>query len=80
MKPSRLDRAHKGSYLNEAKRIFLEGSRFASPVDAVESGERTIAEWCDTLAMVRAKSGDTDLPMVHTEEQLLSASRAERGR
>lgn len=70
MKSTRSGRSDKGNYLQEAKRVFLEGSRFTSPVDAVEAGERTISDWCDTLALIRSRHGYSELPTVQSEEQL----------
>jgi hypothetical protein len=44
-------------YLKTARRIFLEGTSFSAPVDAVVSGARTIEEWCDCLRQLRLEYG-----------------------
>jgi hypothetical protein len=36
-----------------ARREFLKGTTFRTPVDAVESGARSIEDWCDCLATHR---------------------------
>ncbi len=41
------------SYLKRASRRFLEGTRYKTPVEAVEAGARTLAEWADTLSEER---------------------------
>jgi hypothetical protein len=41
------------SYLKRASRRFLEGTRYKTPVEAVEAGTRTLAEWADTLGEER---------------------------
>jgi hypothetical protein len=41
------------SYLKRASRRFLEGTRYKTPVEAVEAGARTLAEWADTLGEER---------------------------
>jgi hypothetical protein len=45
------------SYWAQARAQFLKGTRFRSPVEAVEAGARTTQEWCDVLARVKAESG-----------------------
>jgi hypothetical protein len=42
-------------YMRLAKQEFLEGSRFRTPVDAVESGSRKIEDWCDLVSVYRQK-------------------------
>jgi hypothetical protein len=44
-------------YLKTARRLFLEGTSFSAPVDAVISGARTIEEWCDCLRQLRLEYG-----------------------
>ena len=51
------------SYLQQARDVFLEGSRFRSPVDAVASGERSIEEWCACLNRIRLMYGMTVEPV-----------------
>jgi hypothetical protein len=36
-----------------ARQEFLKGTKFRTPVDAVESGVRSIEDWCDCLAVHR---------------------------
>ena len=36
---------------------FLQGTRFRSPVEAVEAGVRAVQNWCDLLARVKVESG-----------------------
>lgn len=46
------------SYLKRASRRFLEGTRFKSPVEAVEAGARTLGEWADVLSEERESEND----------------------
>ncbi len=46
-----------GGYLKTARRMFLEGTPFTSPFDAVSNGARTIEEWCDCLRQLRLEYG-----------------------
>ena len=52
--------AAKTNYLLEAKKRFLEGTKFRTPIEAVEAGARSTGEWCDMLANVRAEMGSRD--------------------
>jgi hypothetical protein len=52
--------AAKTNYLQEAKKRFLEGTKFRTPIEAVEAGHRSAGEWCDTLALVRSEMGSRD--------------------
>jgi hypothetical protein len=52
--------AAKTNYLQEAKKRFLEGTKFRTPIEAVEAGYRSAGEWCDTLASVRSEMGSRD--------------------
>jgi hypothetical protein len=36
-----------------ARQEFLKGTRFRTPVEAVERGARSIEDWCDCLAAHR---------------------------
>jgi hypothetical protein len=45
------------SYWAQARAQFLQGTRFRSPFEAVEASARTVQEWCDVLASVKAESG-----------------------
>ena len=45
--------ARSEGYLRAASRKFLEGTSFRSPVEAVESGAKSVLEWCDCLALAR---------------------------
>lgn len=40
---------HQTKYLKRAKHRFLQGTRFRTPYDAVESGKRTIEDWLSIL-------------------------------
>jgi hypothetical protein len=42
-------------YMKLARQEFLEGTRFRTPVDAVESGARKIEDWCDLVSIYRQK-------------------------
>ena len=46
------------SYLKRASRRFLEGTRFRSPVEAVEAGVKTLGEWADVLGEEREAEND----------------------
>ena len=41
------------SYLKRASQRFLAGTKFRSPVAAVEAGVRTLEAWAETLAEER---------------------------
>ena len=41
------------SYMKRAARKFLAGTRFRTPVEAVEAGIRTLTDWVDTLSFER---------------------------
>ena len=58
-------------YFQAVAKKFLEGTNFRAPVEAVESGERTILEWCDMLEKARAESGDA--AKLLTRENLIVA-------
>lgn len=45
--------ARSEGYLHAASVQFLEGTTCRSPVEAVESGAKSIQEWCDCLALAR---------------------------
>lgn len=40
-------------YLKRATKKFLYGTKFRSPVEAVEAGMRDLGEWADTLTNER---------------------------
>lgn len=42
-----------GGYLKRATKKFLHGTKFRSPVEAVEAGIRDLGEWADTLTNER---------------------------
>ena len=58
-----MKRIRRLSYLQQARDVFLEGSTFRSPVDAVAAGERSIEEWCNCLNRVRMVYGMTVEPV-----------------
>jgi hypothetical protein len=41
------------SYMKRASQRFLEGTRFRSPVEAVEAGVRSLIDWTQLLAEER---------------------------
>jgi hypothetical protein len=41
------------NYMKRAAKRFLEGTRFRTPVDAVEAGARTLDQWADFLSEER---------------------------
>ena len=63
--------SEKAPYFRVATRKFLKGTNSRSPVEAVESGERTIQEWCDLLEDARAKNSDA--AKLLTREDLILA-------
>ena len=46
-----------GNYQREAARAFLRGTMFNAPFEAVESGVRTISQWCEALDQARLEVG-----------------------
>ena len=42
-------------YMKLVRKKFLEGTKFRTPVDAVESGARKIEDWCDMVSIYRQK-------------------------
>ena len=53
-RPARRPRAE--TYIYLAHQMFLEGTDFQTPVDAVEAGAKTIEDWSDCLAQARLES------------------------
>jgi hypothetical protein len=47
----------KTNYLSRARETFLENLPFGTPIEAVDSGVRSIQEWCDCLNETRARYG-----------------------
>jgi hypothetical protein len=45
-----MQRKRMPAYLKRAKKRFLQGLWYASPVDAVLAGKRTLEEWVDIVA------------------------------
>lgn len=41
------------NYMKRATQRFLEGTKYRSPVEAVEAGLRTLGQWADILAEER---------------------------
>lgn len=58
-----MNRIRRESYLQYARRLFLEGSRHRAPIEAVEAGERSISEWCHCLNRARLLYGLTLEPL-----------------
>ena len=50
------------SYLAEASRLFLSGLPHRTPSEAVESGARSLRDWCECLNEARAAHGLSHLP------------------
>jgi hypothetical protein len=63
------------NYVKLARQEFLEGTRFRTPVDAVESGARKVEDWCDLVSLYRLKIG-TPEDRRDFAETLLNASNA----
>jgi hypothetical protein len=40
-------------YLREAHQVFLQGSSFKTPAEAVEAGIKSIVDWCECLNQIR---------------------------
>ena len=53
-RPARRPRAE--TYIYLAHQMFLEGTNFQAPVDAVEAGAKTIEDWSDCLTQARLES------------------------
>jgi hypothetical protein len=51
------------SYMKRASQRFLEGTKFRSPVEAVEAGARRLIDWTQLLAEER------DLEMQYLQER-----------
>ena len=65
------------NYMKRAARKFLAGTRFRTPVDAVEAGIRTLTDWVDALNFERERdklerAGDD----LRTDTQLARVSRS----
>jgi hypothetical protein len=45
-------------YTRLATQEFLEGTRFKTPVQAVEAGTRSIEQWCDCINAHRQKDSN----------------------
>jgi hypothetical protein len=51
------------SYMKRASQRFLEGTKFRSPVEAVEAGVRSLVDWTQVL------SEERDLEMQYLQER-----------
>ena len=65
------------NYMKRAARKFLAGTRFRTPVDAVEAGIRTLTDWVDALNFEREcdkleRAGDD----LRTDTRLARVSRS----
>jgi hypothetical protein len=58
----------RSSYLKRASKQFLEGTRFKSPVEAVEAGVRSLYLWAELLRQER-----------EAEQVYLASRAAQRG-
>jgi hypothetical protein len=56
------------TYMKEAANAFLLGSRYRSPAESVEAGERNIQEWCDCLNWARSRHGLMHEPIIDVTE------------
>jgi transposase-like protein len=48
-----LRKARSEGYTRIAKQMFLEGTPYRSPAEAVEMGVKSAQQWCDCLEMAR---------------------------
>jgi hypothetical protein len=64
----------KTNYLSRARETFLENLPFGTPIEAVDSGVRSIQEWCDCLNETRAKYGLPHDPVSGELESISSDS------
>ncbi len=48
-----MQRKRMPDYLKRAKKRFLQGLWYASPVEAVVAGKRTLEDWVDIVALER---------------------------
>jgi hypothetical protein len=48
----------KVNYMKRASQRFLQGTKFRSPFDAVESGMRSLADWADMLSEERERESE----------------------
>ena len=44
-------------YLQEASRQFVQDSSFKAPAEVVESGMKSVVEWCECLNAIRNAHG-----------------------
>jgi hypothetical protein len=68
----------KTNYLSRARETFLENLPFGTPIEAVDSGVRSIQEWCDCLNETRAKYGLPHDPVGGKPESVTSDSNVAR--
>jgi hypothetical protein len=59
--------------MKRAAKKFLLGTKFRSPVDAVENGVRTLAEWAECLANEREIELDHALELVRQRQRAYAA-------
>ena len=59
----------RSSYLKRASQRFLTGTKFKSPIAAVEAGARTLEDWADILAEER--EAETNLILEHRTQRRL---------
>jgi hypothetical protein len=64
----------KTNYLSRARETFLENLPFGTPIEAVDSGVRSIQQWCDCLNETRAKYGLPHDPVAGDLEPISSDS------
>ena len=54
------------SYLKRASKRFLEGTKFRSPVAAVEAGVRTLESWAEIL--LEERENETQMILEHRQK------------
>ena len=70
----------RGGYLLKAKRAFLEGLSFKTPAEAVKAGARSSLEWCDLLALERARNNPSQDQNEEAQDSESKAVKARRVR
>ena len=63
----------RSSYLKRASKQFLEGTRFKSPVEAVEAGVRSLTHWAEILRQER----EVEQAYLATRSALRSSKRSD---
>ena len=69
-----VDYVKRVNYMKRASQRFLAGTKFRSPVEAVEAGARSLAEWAELLAEER----EAEAEQGRSEREVTRRSRLER--